>query len=104
MSRIQLACYSLVASAFILAGLLVAQHDQQKASGAMVIDREDFALMTTQTRPNEEALFVIDNSTGYLLIYRVGSGQVQLAWAGNLNRFFGGGGQQQQQQQQRGSR
>jgi hypothetical protein len=71
MSRVQVACFCLIASAFMLAGMLAMQLRQTQAQGSMVIDREDFALLTTQTRPDEEGLFVLDNGTGSLLIYRM---------------------------------
>jgi len=91
MNRIQLACCSLTASAFLLAGMLIMQLDQPRAQGAMVINRENFSLMTTQTRPNEEALFVLDNSTGSLLIYRmnINEDQLQLLEVIDLRRRMG---------------
>jgi hypothetical protein len=94
MNRMQMACLSLIASAFVLAGLLAVQVSQPTARGEMVIDRENFALMTTQTRPDEEALFVLDNSSGSLLIYRmnISRDQLELLRLVNLRQRMGLGG------------
>ncbi len=74
MNNIQIACYSLVASAFLLAGLLIFSIGGQlenEAEASMVISRDAFTLMTAQTRSNEEALWVLDNRSARLLIYRL---------------------------------
>jgi hypothetical protein len=94
MTRIQLACYSLVASAFLLAGMLVVQLDTPQAKAEMVISEESFAMMTATTRPQGEGLFVLDNNTGRLLIYRYNVAQdaVQPLRNVNLNRYLAGGG------------
>jgi hypothetical protein len=90
MTRIQTACYSLIASAFILAGLLAVQLEAPSAEGAMVISQEDFAMMTARTRPDEEALFVLDNSTGRALVYRmdVANRTIKLDDIINLNQWL----------------
>lgn len=94
MNGIQVACWSLVASAFLLGGILVAelgslQGDQAKAN--MVIDRNNFALMTAKTAPGAESLFVLDNMHGELLIYNMNLQNKRLDLAGsvNLNATFG---------------
>jgi hypothetical protein len=75
MKRYDLACFSLLASAFVLAGLLVVQLQHHSvldsAHAEMVLNRGNLTLMTAQTRPNEEAVFVLENSTQKLLIYKV---------------------------------
>jgi hypothetical protein len=87
MTRIQVACYSLMASAFVLAGLLVVNLDLggAPAQAEMVIARENFTLMTARTRENEESLFVLDNSTGRLLIYSLNAPRRQLQLVANAN-------------------
>ena len=95
MERIELACYSLIASAFVLAGMLLTQlPDQmvQSAQGGLVLNRETLTLMTARTRPDEEALFVLDGSKGKLLIYRlnVGKKQLELSGSADLNHIFHG--------------
>ena len=76
MNRIQLACYSLIASAFVLAALLMVQiqHRQltieQQADAAMVINRDTFTIMTAQTKDDEEALFVLDNLSQKLMVFK----------------------------------
>jgi len=85
MNKLQLACYSLMASAFVLAGLLAVNlpNHLPQAQGAMVIRSNDYTFMTTRTDQNEEALFVIDSINERLLIYRTeiigNSGRVRLA-------------------------
>jgi len=100
MNGIQTACYCLVASAFLLAGMLVFSLSGQlenRADAGLVISRETFTLMTAQTRDNEEALWVLDNRSGRILIYRLslrgaGSGRLELAAGIDLNSpsLFGG--------------
>ena len=73
MSRVQLACYSLLASAFLLAGLLVVQLGDRletPAHAAMVVNQQNFTLMTAPTQEREEALFIMDDNSGQLLIYK----------------------------------
>lgn len=93
MNRIQTACYCLIASAFILAGLLVAQLGDRAANPAqasMVIARDNFTLMTAKSRKGEESLFVLDNTAGRLMIYRLNLGKKRLELAANadLNNIF----------------
>jgi hypothetical protein len=75
MNRTQLACLCLIASAMVLSGLLVVQLSQRvgpnAAEAALVIARENFTLLTANTREDEDSLFVLDNSTGTLLVYRL---------------------------------
>lgn len=88
MDRIRLACYGLIASAFVLAGLLFVSLDGRLNSTAeadMVIARENFTLMTALTRDGEESLFVLDNTTGKLLIYTLNLGRKQLELGANVN-------------------
>ena len=75
MTRLHTACWALTASAFVLAGLLLftaAQHTRAtEAHAAQVIARDNFTLMTAETRNDEEALFVLDNASGALMVYRL---------------------------------
>jgi len=75
MKRIELTCYCLLASAFVLAGLLMVQLQNRSvlpaANAEMVLTRGNLTLMTAQTRPNEEAVFVLENSTSTLLVYKI---------------------------------
>jgi hypothetical protein len=93
MNRIQLACYSLLASAFILGGLLLVNLGPRmtsRADAAMVIARDNFTLMTAMTRSQEEALFVLDNLGNRLLVYRLdlGRNRLELAGAADLAQIF----------------
>lgn len=75
MKRYEFASLSLLASAFVLAGLLVVQLQNHPvlptASAEMVLNRGNITLMTAQTRPGEEAVFVLENTTAKLLVYKV---------------------------------
>lgn len=97
MTRIQLACFSLIASAFLLAGLLIVQLGERydaglarPAYGGQVIARDNFTLLTARTRDDEEALFVLENSSASLLIYRLDAAdnELRLAARQDMNRVF----------------
>jgi len=94
MTRIQLACCSLLASAFVLAALLVVRIDDRfttPAFGEEVITRDNFTLLTGRTEADEESLFIIDNTTQRLLIYRadVARKRIELAYDPiNLSELF----------------
>lgn len=78
MKRTQTACFALLASAFVLAAILVIRLDQKTEPNAahadMVITQPAFTLMTARTRGNatngEESLFVLDNTGGTLIVYK----------------------------------
>ncbi len=73
MKPTQTACYALIGSAFVLGALLLVNLQDRFSSSAeasLVITRDRFTLMTAKTRANEEALFVIENSSQKLLVYK----------------------------------
>ncbi len=94
MTRIQLACYALLASALVLTGLLIVQGRSvmPEANAALVIAEPGFSFMTAETRREEEALFVIVNDK--MMIYTTsltGSrGRLELVSATDLTRLFSG--------------
>lgn len=93
MNRTQAACYGLIASAFVLSGLLLATMPQRLAPVAradLVLSKETLSLLTARTRIDEEALFILDNLTGKLLIYRLdlGKKQLELAGSADLSQIF----------------
>lgn len=70
MTRTQLACYSLLASAFILAALLLVnlpKLSQAYASESVVTP--DYSFTTATTQPDNESLFVLDSVNHIVLIY-----------------------------------
>ncbi|MEE9404725.1 MAG: hypothetical protein V3V20_07520 [Algisphaera sp.] len=75
MNRIHTTCCALTASALVLAGMLLISLGRQtqanEAHASQVIARDNFTLMTAQTRSNEESLFVLDSTSGVLLVYRL---------------------------------
>lgn len=88
MDHVRLACYALIASAFVLAGLLFVTLDgrfESTAEAEMVIARDNFTLLTATTRGGEESLFVLDNTSGRLLIYTLDLGRQQLNLGENIN-------------------
>ncbi len=97
MTRIETACYCLLASAFTLAGILLVQlqpHLGSSAEAEMVITEQNFTLMTAFTRRDEEALFLLDDRTERLVIYTHDAARKQLQVAGvvDVARLFRGGG------------
>ncbi|MEM9883639.1 MAG: hypothetical protein AAF800_12055 [Planctomycetota bacterium] len=92
-----IACYALTASALVLSGMLLVTLAQRtgpaEADAAMVIARQNFTLMTAATRSGEESLFVLDNTTGTLLVYRLDISREQLVPGGGirLDEVFSGG-------------
>ncbi|MEQ9459648.1 MAG: hypothetical protein RIG82_01675 [Phycisphaeraceae bacterium] len=84
----RLACYVLIASAFVLSGLLLSQSRgwlENRAEAALLVNRDDITLMTAQTRNGEESLFVLDNRTERLFVYRLDVNRRQMAPAGVLS-------------------
>ena len=89
MNRIQTACFCLIASAFVLAAILVVRVDQQAGSNAahadgQVIAQPAFTMMTARTRGGgnngggDESLFILDNNAGVLVVYTANIGRKQL--------------------------
>ena len=81
----------LIASAFVLAGLLtlqVARNAESEAQARLVIARDAFTLLTAPGRNSEDPLFVIDNNSGKMLIYELRPDNLALAAGLDLNRVF----------------
>jgi hypothetical protein len=96
MNRTQAACYSLIASLFVLASLLIVSVSGRLtplAHAEMVVNKEGLTLLTASTRSGEESLFVLDAINEKLLIYRLdlGKKQLELAGAADLRHLFQGG-------------
>lgn len=73
MNKIQIACFALIGSAFTLGGLLLVNLQDRfsnNADAAMVLARDNFTIMTAKTRSSEEALFVIENNSQKLMVYK----------------------------------
>ncbi len=86
MKRTELACYLLLASAFILGGLLVGELNRRggilpQADAEMVLTRGNLTLMTAKTRKDEEALFVLDNYSQRMMIFTVDLGKKRMELA-----------------------
>ena len=72
MNRTQLASYTLMASAFVLAAMVCIQasrHIENQAHAEMVINGNTLTLLTTQVARNAEALYVLDSNQSRLLVY-----------------------------------
>ena len=97
MKPIQVAACCLIFSAVVLAGLLVARLSQRAANevhAEMVISRDQFTMLTAQTRSGEESLFILDNASGTLLVYKLNVARDIIEPLGGLRleQLFGGGG------------
>jgi hypothetical protein len=95
MNRTTLACYSLLASAFVLASILFVQLQSHsilsEAQASMVINDAPVSAMTLKTRNGEEVLCILENTSQRLLIYRTDLTRNQLRLVQNvdLSRIFG---------------
>ena len=93
MTRMQFAGLALLAAAFIQGALLLnaLQNRIPTADAELLMSRETIQMMTTQTRGTEESLFVLDQSSGRLLVYNCDLGQrrIDLSGAAQLGTFFG---------------
>ena len=90
MNRTQLACYALLASAFVLAAWLIVRAQDRvdlirPAHAGMAINHDSISVMTGRTGTDEESLFVIDGFNEKLLIYRADITDDKLIFAGSLD-------------------
>ena len=97
MNRIQLACYAMIASACVLAGLLIVQIDKHAGLGSaataeMVSQQGNVTYLTARIRNDEEGLFILDGSKHQLAIYRtdITRKKLELVHRQDLNRLFSG--------------
>lgn len=97
MNRTRLACYSLLASAFVLAGILLVRLDTHLTTAAFAdqsVTSGDFTVMTARTKSDDEALFVLDNVHARLLIIKadVNRKRLRVVEAVDLQRQLSSGG------------
>ena len=87
MNRTQLACLCLLASAFVLAALLIVRLPRltPSAQAGLVDDKGRFNIMTVQTRATQESLLVIDQVNEKLLVYDIVQGRGAPGTFGRLN-------------------
>ena len=72
MNRIMIACYALIASAFVLAGLLtvqIADHVQSAAHAEMVVEKGDLTLLSTQGVNQDEYVYIMDHRSQKMIMY-----------------------------------
>ncbi|MFA7237349.1 MAG: hypothetical protein WC058_10835 [Phycisphaeraceae bacterium] len=72
MNRITIACYAMIASCFVLAGLLtvqIAQHAESVANAEMVIAKGDLSILSTQGVNQDEYVYVLDHRSQKMLMY-----------------------------------
>ncbi|MBI1336002.1 MAG: hypothetical protein GC164_03465 [Phycisphaera sp.] len=84
MTRIETACCCLLASAFVLSGLLLASLSGRltpQAHAELVVNRDNFTILTARTSQNAESLFVLDNMSEKLLVYKTDIVRKQLKFA-----------------------
>ncbi|MCX5658287.1 MAG: hypothetical protein NTW19_01025 [Planctomycetota bacterium] len=100
MNSTQKACCILMASAFVLAALLLVTLQERFTARAeaspLIIARENITAMTAKTRINQESLLVLDNASQKLLIYDldVAKQRMNLIGETDLSKLFAppGGG------------
>lgn len=98
MTRIQLACYCLVACACVLAGLLLVdlQRHLPAAQAGEVSSKGELTMLTARTKVDEETLIVIDNQSDKLVVYDVtlggGRGRMEPIIVQDLGKIFDFGG------------
>ncbi|QDU34882.1 hypothetical protein KS4_29580 [Poriferisphaera corsica] len=95
MNRTQLACYTLLASTFILTAILVvvltnSSAFQNTAEADVSITKRNVTYLTAQIRNGEDGLFVLDGPTGKLAIYRTDSQRknIELLHREDVNELF----------------
>jgi len=88
MTRKNLACYVLIASAFVLGGLLtlkVAERIDSPAHAEMVINKDIFTVLTTEGIGGEDFMYMLDNKNERLLCYATDArGRIELYAALNV--------------------
>ncbi len=95
MNRTTLACYSLLASAFVLAAMVFMQLQDKsilaEANAAMVVNDAPVSAMTLRARDNDEVLCILENTSQRLLIYNTDVARKQLRLVQNINlaQYFG---------------
>tara|TARA_B100000609_G_C17102352_1_gene375275 strand:+ start:89 stop:418 length:330 start_codon:yes stop_codon:yes gene_type:complete len=95
MNRTTLACYSLLASAFVLAAMVFMQLQDKsilaQANAAMVVNDAPVSAMTLRARNDDEVLCILENTSQRLLIYNTDVSRKQLRLVQNINlaQYFG---------------
>ena len=93
MNRIRIACFVLMFTAAGLAGALVtliAQQSDNPAQAELVVSTQGFVVLTAKIGNGEDGLYLLNSSTGDLIIYGTdGRSRMEPLAAEN---FAGGGG------------
>jgi len=88
MTRKTLACYALIASAFVLGGLLtlkVAEKIETPARADMVVNKDIFTVLTTEGIGGGDFIYALDNKNERLLCYNTDArGRIELYAALNV--------------------
>ena len=76
MKPTELACYLLIASAFVLGGFLLVTANQRLqlesvAQAEMVVDKGDFTILSTSGNSNGEIMYVLNNRSSILVCYEI---------------------------------
>lgn len=93
MDRTQTACYFLIASAFVLAGLLVhaLAHRLPSVQAEMLATRENYTALTVPYM-SDDLLYIVDHAADRLLVYRLevsgGRGRLELLASEALTPLF----------------
>lgn len=74
MTRNELACYMLIASAFVLGGLLatqVADRFENRADAGVVVSQGNYTILSSRISDRQEMVTFLDNNTGTMVGYLV---------------------------------
>lgn len=93
MNKIHYACFALIASAFVLSGMIVMQLSGRvvgEAYAGEAILRDNLTAVTAQSRDGEDALFVVDSISERLMVYRLEAARrrMELVAQANLADVF----------------
>lgn len=97
MNRFQLACYTMVATAFILTALVLLQASRlidNRAHAEMVVNKDAVTMITAQFQGDSEMLYILDSRTGRLFAYMLNPNTrvIEPMAAMDISREFGAPG------------
>ena len=97
MNRTQLGCYTLLASAFVLAAMILMQASRlidDRAHAEMVVNKDSVTMITTQFQTDSEILYILDSRSGRLFAYMLDPNTqvIQPMSTMDLGREFGAAG------------
>jgi len=95
MNRIQIACYTMLATAFVLTSLILLQASrliESRAHAEMVVNKDAVTMISTQYQGDSELVYILDSRSGRLFAYMLNpnSRTIDLMATADMTREFGG--------------